>query len=430
MPENRPEIPAELVRKIMTEAGHRCAVCGRENSLDIAHIIPWAKVKEHKAENLILLCTLCHRLSKDWTRKDLYFYKENPWVMRQANPLERPTQVDLTLDIDLQTFDDEQKEKLQNVIAAVTNIPQTLVRVKAVVKNSILATVEMPKYAAEDLISRITSRDPDVAGMLRPFRLVKAKMKSIIYVGTIVGESTTREFRLAVAASSIKEQDIIAVDSDISDLEDLIESKAIRVWAKVQTIERINPLFPQEAGHELAATRTNPFDTVLSLSREMVTAVCQVLGVEPVTGGNGKLDQLRYPPKPATMAYRPDSEDIARIVIGDLNDPKKRNRALDIATLANRPEVDIMVDGHSIVSRHLAILAMTGAGKSVTARRIIEELAAKNYPIVIFDPHGDYTGLGDVPSLRIASSGFTLSFHFLKRIVKRLPRLLARLDMS
>jgi DNA helicase HerA-like ATPase len=28
---------------------------------------------------------------------------------------------------------------------------------------------------------------------------------------------------------------------------------------------------------------------------------------------------------------------------------------------------------------------MTGAGKSVTARRIVEELAAKHYPIVIFD---------------------------------------------
>lgn len=43
---------------------------------------------------------------------------------------------------------------------------------------------------------------------------------------------------------------------------------------------------------------------------------------------------------------------------------------------------------------------MTGAGKSWTARRIIEQLAARNYPIVIFDPHGDYTGLADVPSLK------------------------------
>lgn len=219
------------------------------------------------------------------------------------------------------------------------------------------------------------------------------------YVGTIVGESTSREFRLAVAHETLREQDIIAVDAELRSTDGSGEKEKIRVWAKVQRIERLNPLFPTESGHELAATRTNPFDTVLSLSREMVTAVCQVLGAEPATGGKGgKLDQLRYPAQPATSAYRPKSEHIARVVLGELE--QKKDRALDIATLSNRREVDVKVDGHAIVTRHLAILAMTGAGKSWTARRIIEELAKKNYPIVIFDPHGDYTGLADVPELK------------------------------
>ncbi|MFO0845279.1 MAG: ATP-binding protein [Gemmataceae bacterium] len=64
--------------------------------------------------------------------------------------------------------------------------------------------------------------------------------------------------------------------------------------------------------------------------------------------------------------------------------------------MASRNDVDVLVDGHADHHRHLAILAMTGAGKSWTSRRIIEQLAEKNYPIVIFDPHGDYTGLSDV----------------------------------
>ena len=226
------------------------------------------------------------------------------------------------------------------------------------------------------------------------------------YVGTLVGESTSREFRLAVHHGAIREQDIIAVDAQLrvpnaSGLaEDGQEPPAedIRVWAKVQRIERLNPLFPMEAGHELAATQTNPLDTVLSLSREMVTAVCQVLGSEPLAGSKGgKLDHLRYPPQPATNAYGPESKDIARVVLGELE--QRRNRALDIASLSNRNDVDVEVDGHAIVTRHLAILAMTGAGKSWTARRIIEQLAEKNYPIVIFDPHGDYTGLAEVPGL-------------------------------
>lgn len=219
------------------------------------------------------------------------------------------------------------------------------------------------------------------------------------YVGTLVGESTSREFRLAVAHETIREQDIIAVDAELRKSDSQPTLEKIRIWAKVQTIERINPLFPTEAGHELAATRTNPFDTVLSLSREMVTAVCQVLGSEPLDrSAGGKLNKLRYPAQPASSAYRPKSVDIARIVLGELQ--QKQNRGLDIATLSNRPEVDVTVDGHAIVSRHLAILAMTGAGKSFTARRVIEELANKKYPIVIFDPHGDYTGLSDVPHLK------------------------------
>src|SRR6266576_3708204 len=104
------------------------------------------------------------------------------------------------------------------------------------------------------------------------------------YVGTIVGESTSREFRLALAHESVREQDIIAVDAELRRTDEPATKERIRVWAKVQRIERVNPLFPHEAGHELAETHTDPIDTVLSLSREMVTAVCQVLGSEPIDG--------------------------------------------------------------------------------------------------------------------------------------------------
>ena len=237
------------------------------------------------------------------------------------------------------------------------------------------------------------------------------------YVGTLVGESTSSEFRLAVAHEAIREQDIIAVDAELRNPSENGNgentTEGIRIWAKVQRIERLNPLFPREAGHELAATRTDPFDTVLSLSREMVTAVCKVLGVEPREGSSGgKLEQLRYPAKPATTAYRPRSEDIKRIVLGELHEVSLRS--VDLATLSNRPEVDVHVDGHDIVTRHLAILAMTGAGKSWTARRIIEQLAEKNYPIVIFDPHGDYTRLSDVPSLSSRINRYYAQFPVLE----------------
>ena len=221
-------------------------------------------------------------------------------------------------------------------------------------------------------------------------------------VGTLVGESTSKEFRLAVTPEAIREQDIIAVDATLNETGDSKAVREIRIWAKVQKIERINPLFPAEAGHELAETQTDPLETVLSLSREMVSAVCQVLGYEQLESEEeqfeseevSQLENLRYPAKPATSAYRPNTEDLERVLVGKL----KNNAisAIDIATLSNRDKVDVKIDGHAIVTRHLAILAMTGAGKSWAARRIIEELASKKYPMVIFDPRGDYTGLADI----------------------------------
>jgi DNA helicase HerA-like ATPase len=61
-------------------------------------------------------------------------------------------------------------------------------------------------------------------------------------------------------------------------------------------------------------------------------------------------------------------------------------------TLIARGDVEVSLSAKQIVSRHLAILAMTGGGKTVAARRIIRELINLRYPLVIFDPHGDYLG--------------------------------------
>jgi HNH endonuclease len=63
LPANRPDIPAELERQVFMEAGYMCAIpaCQRR-PVEIAHIDPWSRVKEHKFENLIALCPTCHTL--------------------------------------------------------------------------------------------------------------------------------------------------------------------------------------------------------------------------------------------------------------------------------------------------------------------------------------------------------------------------------
>jgi 5-methylcytosine-specific restriction endonuclease McrA len=60
--EGRPPVPADIRRRVLVEAGHRCAIptC-RYIEVDIHHIIPWATCQAHEYDNLIALCPNCHR---------------------------------------------------------------------------------------------------------------------------------------------------------------------------------------------------------------------------------------------------------------------------------------------------------------------------------------------------------------------------------
>jgi uncharacterized protein len=53
--------------------------------------------------------------------------------------------------------------------------------------------------------------------------------------------------------------------------------------------------------------------------------------------------------------------------------------------------VPVYLDINRLVTEHLAVLAMTGSGKSYTVGRIIERLVVlNNGSVVVFDPHGEY----------------------------------------
>ncbi|WP_413252700.1 HNH endonuclease [Streptomyces griseoaurantiacus] len=80
MPENRPAVPRELERRLLVEAGHRCAIPAcRSTPVELAHIVPWAKVQEHAFENMIALCPTCHTRYDNGhiDRLAMFQYKEN-----------------------------------------------------------------------------------------------------------------------------------------------------------------------------------------------------------------------------------------------------------------------------------------------------------------------------------------------------------------
>lgn len=65
---------------------------------------------------------------------------------------------------------------------------------------------------------------------------------------------------------------------------------------------------------------------------------------------------------------------------------------IKLGSLVNQSDVDVNVEANPILSRHLAILAMTGAGKSNTVSVLIDQLLNYNVPIFVFDMHGEYVG--------------------------------------
>lgn len=78
----RPDVPAALERRLFEEAGYRCAIptCRSTSILEKAHIVPWAEVQEHRFENMIVLCAVCHGLydrEKKIPRKSIETYKAN-----------------------------------------------------------------------------------------------------------------------------------------------------------------------------------------------------------------------------------------------------------------------------------------------------------------------------------------------------------------
>lgn len=206
-------------------------------------------------------------------------------------------------------------------------------------------------------------------------------------IGTVVGNTSPHEFRFFLKQYAAKLGDLVAVEMRIPVTGRQAGSTPVTAWARIVELGRFNPFLPMEAGQELAEEGIRLTDTVLSVSRDQIEGKALVLGYtdedQPVN-----LRPLNYPISPGGDIYLPPAEMIKSILVGDEDVPRMR-----LGTLIGRNDVDVKLKTNPVVARHMAILAMTGGGKTVAARRVIRELVQVGYPVVILDPHGDYLGL-------------------------------------
>ncbi|MCA9459620.1 MAG: ATP-binding protein, partial [Nanoarchaeota archaeon] len=64
-----------------------------------------------------------------------------------------------------------------------------------------------------------------------------------------------------------------------------------------------------------------------------------------------------------------------------------------IGLLEHHPNLRISLDLKKTITKHIAVLAKSGAGKSYTVGVFLEEVMKKNIPIVILDPHNEYSSI-------------------------------------
>ncbi len=206
------------------------------------------------------------------------------------------------------------------------------------------------------------------------------------HIGTVVGNTSPQEFRFVLRSFAAKLGDLVTVQMQVpSGSGD--DRQTVLVWGRIVELSRFNPFLPAEAGQELADEGVGLLDTVLSYSRDQIEGKVLVLGITG-TDDLRTLRPLNYPVSPGEGVLLPPAEAVKTVLTGD-----EKTYRLHLGRLIGRNDVEVDIKGNVVVARHMAILAMTGGGKTVAARRVIRELLEAEYPLVIMDPHGDYLGL-------------------------------------
>ena len=110
----------------------------------------------------------------------------------------------------------------------------------------------------------------------------------------------------------------------------------------------------------------------------------------------------RTPALPGTIVTRADSDVLREVFgcgggtgtehdMGDQND--MTDECIRIGHLIGQPDVPVFVNVRKMVTKHLAVLSITGGGKSNTVAVIIDGLLKHKACIVLFDAHSEYSAV-------------------------------------
>ncbi|GAB4539031.1 MAG: hypothetical protein Tsb0014_29050 [Pleurocapsa sp.] len=156
------------------------------------------------------------------------------------------------------------------------------------------------------------------------------------------------------------------------------------VLGRITNINRSNILYNSQMGQSITDLELLPG---AKITGEKVIAKLELIGFK-----NPKTGQIEIPRRaldPGAKVETVDYQFLSNFYEFD------EQTSLHIGNLVGYDSGDNIVpaylDINRLVTEHLAVLAMTGSGKSYTVGRIIERIVAlNNGTVVVFDPHGEY----------------------------------------
>ena len=116
---------------------------------------------------------------------------------------------------------------------------------------------------------------------------------------------------------------------------------------------------------------------------EIIIARVRIVGIYDE---NINIEPPCIPPSPGEKVYLIKNEILSKL-LGLTSD------GIFIGTVWGREDIKVKLDIDTLIRHHIAILGVTGTGKSYTCGVIIEELLEKGVPVIIIDPHGEYSSL-------------------------------------
>lgn len=200
-------------------------------------------------------------------------------------------------------------------------------------------------------------------------------------LGTLVGNTgdPTKVMMVMASSFSARRGEFVRISHQERD-----DEQTCDVLGRIASISRVNALYDAGMGSSLTELELMPGARVTG---ESIVGKIELIGFNDSATG-----QIRIPRRPLDPGAKVQTVDYHFLSAFYEFDEQT---GLHIGNLVgyDRGEnvVPVFLDVNKLVTEHLAVLAMTGAGKSYTVGRIIERLVAlHNGTVIVFDPHGEY----------------------------------------